>query len=365
MRRLLGATIAIALFLGSATALAVVYESYRDEFNGSGFTGSDGTLQWKGPWSEIGEGDGPAAGWVHVDPEGYCVGGPCLHLWGEGEELTIGVVRHADTSVFSAAEVCFHFKYLNNPDILDSGATALVQVSADAGQKWTTITSYDLGDSHNGPHHPSIDVTEWISEAFAIRFLVTGVLGGEAFVDDVEIKGELKSTGSTTTTSTSTTTTQPKETTTTTTKPEPTTTTTKPRPSTTTTTRATTTTTTTTVADTTTTTRPEPATTTTTMPDTTTTTEAPALATGGDSPADGPPPGSDLRETASGVQTSFEGALFGDMSLVSFSSVDITPDYKMAVEVIEASWAWMALLGILIAWAILSGLERRRSRGND
>ena len=32
----------------------------------------------------------------------------------------------------------------------------------------------------------------------------------------------------------------------------------------------------------------------------------------------------------------------------------------MAVEVIEASWAWIVLLGLVIAYSIISGLDRRR-----
>jgi hypothetical protein len=32
----------------------------------------------------------------------------------------------------------------------------------------------------------------------------------------------------------------------------------------------------------------------------------------------------------------------------------------MAVEVIESSWAWIVLLGLVIAYSIISGLDRRR-----
>jgi hypothetical protein len=40
--------------------------------------------------------------------------------------------------------------------------------------------------------------------------------------------------------------------------------------------------------------------------------------------------------------------------------VDFQADYNMAVEVIRASWAWMVLLGLLVAYSIISGLDRRR-----
>jgi len=44
----------------------------------------------------------------------------------------------------------------------------------------------------------------------------------------------------------------------------------------------------------------------------------------------------------------------------SLSGVDFRADYNMAVEVIEASWGWMVLLGLVVAYSIISGLDRRR-----
>jgi hypothetical protein len=46
----------------------------------------------------------------------------------------------------------------------------------------------------------------------------------------------------------------------------------------------------------------------------------------------------------------------------SLNGVDLQADYRIAVEVIRSSWAWMVLLGLLIAWAIVSGLDGRRNR---
>jgi len=75
-----------------------------------------------------------------------------------------------------------------------------------------------------------------------------------------------------------------------------------------------------------------------------------------------PPDGSGIRAAARGLQASFQGDLFGDGRTVSVSGVDLQADYNMAVEVIEASWAWMVILGLLIAWSIVSGLDRRRGQ---
>jgi hypothetical protein len=45
----------------------------------------------------------------------------------------------------------------------------------------------------------------------------------------------------------------------------------------------------------------------------------------------------------------------------SLGGVDLQADYRNAVEVIRSSWAWMALLGLMTAWAIVSRLDRTRA----
>jgi len=40
------------------------------------------------------------------------------------------------------------------------------------------------------------------------------------------------------------------------------------------------------------------------------------------------------------------------------NGVDFQAKYNMAVEIIEASWGWMVLLGLLVAYSIISGLDR-------
>jgi hypothetical protein len=66
---------------------------------------------------------------------------------------------------------------------------------------------------------------------------------------------------------------------------------------------------------------------------------------------------------ARGLQANFQGDVFGEVRGVSYvNGVDLQADYNMAVEIIEASWGWMALLGLVVAYSILSGLDRRRRR---
>ena len=75
------------------------------------------------------------------------------------------------------------------------------------------------------------------------------------------------------------------------------------------------------------------------------------------------PDGSGIRAAATGLQANFQGDLYGEVRTVSaLNGVDLQADYKTAVEIIRSSWAWMVLLGLLIAWAIITGLDRRRDK---
>jgi hypothetical protein len=330
--------------------------SYEDVFGSVSYSGSDGSLFWESPWKEIGEGDGPSIGAVYVDVDPYCADYKCLHILGQGESFSlIGVVRRADLSEFKEAQLAYEVKRLFGGN-LEGNAKLLVQVSAD-GSTWDTIDSYVLETTDSNPIRSSKPIKTWISEAFAVRFVVTGILGSEVFIDNVQITGSVPSKPTTTTTTTvpttvtttkTTTTVTTIKTTTTTTKPLPTTTTTKPLP-------------TTTTTDATTTTTSAPDTTTTTAPTTTTTTTGVVVVV----PPATPPTGSGIRETAFGVQADYSSGLFGSMTRgqPEVLGVELDADYKMAVEVIESSWAWMVVLLVVIAGAIVSGLDRRKSPG--
>jgi hypothetical protein len=96
--------------------------------------------------------------------------------------------------------------------------------------------------------------------------------------------------------------------------------------------------------------------------------ETPTLvaALGGDEPPGPGGPGggidgSGIRQTARGLQADFDSGLFGQVSAVSPIGVDFDARYSLAAEVIESTWVWMVLLAVVIAWSIVSGMERRRS----
>ena len=379
MRRLAVTGLVMVLFCLGLAASATNSEIFKDRFSSIGWGGSDGSLHWSGPWSEVNDDGDEKKGKVRVVSSGHCANGNCMRIAG-GLLQDIGARRSADTSDLESLSLSYDLK--NVISLLPLGLTELrVQVRGDGG--WVGLAAYNLGDAFSG--HYTHDLDDFSSEDFQVRFLVSGAaMTSEVFIDNIEVEGEIAEDDSS-----STTTTIPSTTTTTT-------------PSTSTTVAGTTSTT---GASTTTTTRPRATTTTTTAPasgsstpssttsttldddgrdqeigsevspstsSTTTVPQPAAIAPtvaipgtgqdGGSGEPDSVPVGSGIRAAATGLQANFQGDLFGEVRTISsLGGVDLQAEYTIAAEVIRSSWAWMVLLGLLIAWAIVSRLDRRRS----
>ena len=97
---------------------------------------------------------------------------------------------------------------------------------------------------------------------------------------------------------------------------------------------------------------------------TSTTTAAVFIAASDDPPEgpSGPPEGSGIREAETGIQADFDDDLFGEIEggSISINTVDHQVDYRMAGELIKSSWVWLVVLALVVAWSIVSGLDRRR-----
>lgn len=372
MRRLTAIVLAIVLMGLALTASATGTDNYKDKFTSISWSGSDGSLHWSGPWSEIGDDGDEKKGNVRVVSSGTCASGNCMRMGALTTLLgSIGAVRTADTSDLEGASLSFDIRSTS------SFLASTLDVQVNGGGGWVTVAQYNLAPGIT--EHPTIDVSGFNSENFQVRFLFSGLLlSSEVFIDNVEILGTIiEPTTTTTTTVPQTTTTSP---TTTTTQAPSTTTTTGPE-------------TTTTVpgggsGSTTSTTKPgNGSSTTTTIPrgpdgsttsttpgsDATTTTlpgsSGPGSGGGGPDGGDSDggsdegfgPGGSGIRAAARGLQANFQGDLYGEVrSLSSLNGIDFQADYSMAVEVIEASWAWMVLLGLVVSYSIISGLDKRR-----
>lgn len=371
MRRFAVALITLTLVGMTVTAGASATGNIKDKFTSIGWGGSDGSLPWSGSWEENGDDGDEKEGNVRVVSSGNCASGNCIRIGALTTLLgPIGATRGADTNDLHELELGFDIKAPGS--VL--GSTLQVQVRD--GGEWDTVKTYNLTSSIS--EHPTIDIDDYRSHDFQLRFRFTStLLGSEVYIDNVEISG-VSEEGEDTTTSTTepdpTTTTSTTAPTTTTTKPPPTTTTTtgqatttQPRATTTSEVHRSSTSTTTTVGVPSTSTPSAPGTTTATddQGDSSTTTTValagPGEPTGGagDGGSGPGPEGSGIRAAARGVQASFQGDLYGEVRTVSsLGGVDLSADYNMAVEVIRASWAWMALLGLVIAWAVISGLDR-------
>ena len=363
MRRLVLTVATLGMLSVAVTATASGgTEHIRDKFVSITWGGSDGSLPWSGDWSEIGDDGDEKKGNVRVVSSGKCASGNCVRL----SALTtlvggqIGVMRTADTS--DLAETTLSFDLETTASLLGSGL--VVQVSDGGG--WVTVAEYDWGSALSDA--PTIDVSEFSSEDFSVRFMFSGaLLAGEAFVDNVEITGTFVEETTTTTTAPTTTTTTSAPATTTTSAPSTTSTqpaaaptTSRPQsgssPSTTSTTVAVTAATSTTTPG-----GPGPDLGIDVPPPSTTSTSVVEVGTEPVPGDDGAPPdGSGIRAAARGLQANFQGGLYGEVRTVSaLNRVDFQADYNMAVEIIEASWGWMIVLGLLVAHSIISGLDRR------
>lgn len=364
MRRIAASLGLICLLILPLTASASGTEKYRDKFDSIGWGGSDGSLPWPGPWSEINDDGDEKRGNVRVVSSGNCPSGNCMWI---GALTTlggpIGARRAADTSGFE--DLSLRFDLHATSSLLASA----LEVQVTSGGSWTTVAEYQLGAAFD--ISPDLDVSDFRSGDFQLRFRFSGLLlSSEVYLDNVEIYGSTVEPTTTTTSTVPTTTASNVPTTTsttvvtTTTRPAGATPTTQPE------------TTIGTPQDdergeggeaTTTTTRPSTTTdqgsggTSTTSSTSTTTTTVPFSAGTGGSSGGGTPESGGLRLAARGLQANFQGDLYGEVRGVTYlSGVDLQANYNMAVEMIEASWGWMVVLGLVVSYCILSGLDRRR-----
>ncbi len=352
----------------SASAGAVDY--YKDRFNSIGWGGSDGSLHWSGPWAEINDDGDAKKGSVRVVSAGHCASGNCMRI--AGLLAGMGGSRIADTSDLEELSFSYDLKNVRTLPLLS--LTKLV-VEARGDGEWVEIAEHDLGDGFSS-RFTLDDLDGFSSGTFGIRFTVVGAaMTSEVYIDNVEVQGVPAEEQVTTTTVAEVTTTTFAVTTTsspsTTTTSVPSTSTTRP-PDTSSTTQQAPGSSTSTTATTTGESRSDLTPASSTTVTSSTTTSIPSSTSGsspqsetsepGDEGGSGATPdGSGIRAAARGLQANFQGDLFGEARTVSsLGGVDLQAEYTIAAEVIRSSWAWMVLLGLVIAWAMVSGLDRRR-----
>ncbi len=370
----------IVLMLAPVAFAGETYKYAKDLFTNVGYSGNDGNRSWTADWKEEGESNGPSQGLVRsVNDPGNCPeGSNCLLIKGGGLLSSVAAKRFVNTSDLVDTELCYKIRRYDN-SLLSLDPPRLIVEVTDDGQSWEEVASYNLNTDDETYVYQSHGVEDFASATFGVRFRVTDILPATedvgVFIDFVEVKGTIPA--STTTSSTSSTTTSLPITTTslpiTTTLPTLPTTTLPGLPTT-----STSSTTTTTTKGTTTTTEGGAATTSTTpgssngqsggsssdgsTSSTTGSTESTLPSQPGENEVTETSTAPGLREASIGIQAAFDGGRFGSLEGADFEvmGIDIAPNYTMAVEVIESSWVYLLVLIMLIAAAIVSGLDRRR-----
>lgn len=343
-------TVALAttIFQMETIAFASETATYTDSFVNASFKGSDGSLEWDDPWVEVGESDGQGRGAVIAIRQEACPEGPiCLVIHSGAGLSEAGAMRTADVRFFGDLRLTYLLRTVVDGPEPSTPPRLQAQVSLD-GSTWHTVDDLQLGGPSAGTVQRSRDLSNWISSEFALRFKVSGLPDTEGFavlIDSVELRGAIAAETTTTTTSQTTSPIPGPD-------PRPSITTTAPLP-----------------GDSmglasTTTTLPSPQTTTDATDDQgTTTSTSTTLAVGG---AGGPaPPQSGIRQVPLGLQANYATDKFGDVGtdLPGVLGVDVEANYSMAAEVIRSSWIWMVALTLIIATAIVTGLDRRHSVG--
>lgn len=373
MRRGLAGVVVILLSIPALSVAAGDTADYRDDFGGVSYSGSDGSIDWSSePWSEDGTDDGePGKGMIHVGQEN-CSNNQCLHME-SGLFEVLRIRRAADLSDLETAQLSFDM-YIEPPEV-PLEESIQVQVRGN-GQSWRSLGMYPFAN-YPGEHHKSYDVTAFAGSDFELRFRVAGLntggpLDGWVVLDRVTIEGTIATSSTTTSSSTSTTSSTSSTSTSSTTSTVPGKSSTSTSSSTTSTLAPTTSSTvrSTTTSRPTTTSTPrstsEDVTTTTTIPQTTSTTgpEASTTTLGASFASELPPPPSGLRDPGVGLISDYESGMMGEMDMeqVEVLGADLNADFSLAVEVFEAARVWIAGLTLLVAAAIVSGMEKRLPR---
>jgi hypothetical protein len=346
MRRVLGC--ALVFFLAFPVLVAgaetVSKETVADRFDSVSYTGNNGSRDWAGPWVEMGDDGKPETGQISVT--GSNCSGKCLKMTG-GILSELAISRPADLSDFLDGHLSF---YVHIEPALPLISTATLYVEVWGKQSgWKTISQFTfLTDA--GTHQKSIDISAYLGSEFQLRFRLAGLVGEDTvIIDDVKIAGGVAVTTTTTTTSTSTTSAST-------------------TPSTTTSSEArsaeTVSTTTTTV----------PAESDRTSPTGNdliddARTELPIdndqdseALTGGGEPTEPTLPDG-LRVTWVGLVADHPPGLMGELEGegAEVLAVELDADFSLAVEVFEKARIWISILALVVAAAVIHGVDRHRS----
>ena len=172
----LASALLAALSIGISPVSADSDAVYADTFDDLSFSGSDGTLPLSAPWTEIGESDGPGAGDVRVQRNGQCRAGACLRI--DGAASRRGAARRVDLGGATLAVLELAVAQIGPP-----GGHLVVRISPDGGRTWTSLAK--LGRHDAGTMR--FDVTRAATKSSLVAIDVSPGSTHSSFVDDFRV----------------------------------------------------------------------------------------------------------------------------------------------------------------------------------
>jgi hypothetical protein len=157
-----------------------------DRFDWLSYGGSNGTVDWSGDWQELGESDGPLAGYIMVRLNPVVPKGNSLRLGGASCPPNKGIWRQVDLGGATAAVLSFDW----NIDSADPyvGSDIYVQVSDNGGLDWTTLMTISDGVDP-GSASESLDISDHLAPDTRIRFIKDNISSnGYIYFDNIQIE---------------------------------------------------------------------------------------------------------------------------------------------------------------------------------
>ncbi|MEQ9450712.1 MAG: LamG-like jellyroll fold domain-containing protein [Pseudomonadales bacterium] len=160
-------------------------QSVADDFASVSYTQNSGSQTWLSDWIEIGESDGPSAGIARVN-NSNCSAGNCLRI-GDPNRSSYngrGARRAVDLAGATAATLSFVYRTGHSR----GSQTVDLEITADGGSTWTTLTSYRINQTSFSGTAQSFDISSYATADTQIRFISDGNNATSGlYVDDVVI----------------------------------------------------------------------------------------------------------------------------------------------------------------------------------
>ncbi|MGB7452132.1 MAG: S8 family serine peptidase, partial [Lysobacterales bacterium] len=159
----------------------------RDEFDTESYSGSNGILDWVGPWVEV-DNDDVRDGNFSVEND-KCADGHCLEI---ETDHGLGEYVYREVDLQGASWARLSYAVYNGID--GDGREVVAEISADGGNSFTVLRTYNSDDVNEGTLvTETIDVSAYIGSQTQVRFRVSVDDAGNKriYVDDVQFEFDI------------------------------------------------------------------------------------------------------------------------------------------------------------------------------